>query len=108
MDREVSEERLWLDIKAVCVVVGRDRNTVHRWIGRAVDPLPASRVEGRLWVHRADLDAWMARDRVQQPAPAPVPVRRARRPQFAASDPGINPLNGEPRWWATGSLGPRP
>jgi hypothetical protein len=46
-----------LDTKQAAAYVGRrSTDTILRWIGRG---LPAEERQGRYWIRRADLDAWL-------------------------------------------------
>lgn len=56
----------WLCLREVTRYVNVSERTLRAWIHAPVDALPAFRVGGRMLVRRTELNAWLARRRVQK------------------------------------------
>jgi excisionase family DNA binding protein len=52
-------ERRWMDLKALTRYVSISERTLREWIHRAVDPLPAVRVDTKILVDRDLFDRWL-------------------------------------------------
>jgi hypothetical protein len=49
----------WLDLEALTQYVSVSRRTLTEWLYQEENPLPASRIDGKLFVRRSDFDRWM-------------------------------------------------
>jgi hypothetical protein len=49
----------WLDLKALTEYVSVSRRTLTEWLYREENPLPAFRIDGKVYVRRSDFDLWM-------------------------------------------------
>ena len=55
----------WLDLKELTHYACVSERTLREWINRAVDPLPAVRVGGKILVRRSVFDHWLEGHRVK-------------------------------------------
>jgi excisionase family DNA binding protein len=55
----------WLGIRQATEYACVSERTLRSWVHSPVEPLPAVRVGGKIFVRRSELDAWLARHRVQ-------------------------------------------
>jgi excisionase family DNA binding protein len=55
----------WMGLKQLTHYANLSERTLRAWIHAPVDPLPAVRVAGKILVRRSELDAWLAKHRVQ-------------------------------------------
>jgi excisionase family DNA binding protein len=49
----------WLDLKALTEYVSVSRRTLTEWLYREENPLPAFRIDGKVYIRRSDFDRWM-------------------------------------------------
>jgi hypothetical protein len=49
----------WMDLKALTQYAAVSERTLRTWIHSTVDPLPATRVRGKILVNRRGFDAWL-------------------------------------------------
>jgi hypothetical protein len=54
----------WMDLKSITEYADISLRTLGEWIRNPLDPLPASRVNKKLLVRRANFDAYLERHRV--------------------------------------------
>lgn len=57
----------WFDLKALTEYVRVSRRTLTEWLYREENPLPAFRIDGKLFVRRGDFDRWMEAHPVEGP-----------------------------------------
>jgi excisionase family DNA binding protein len=50
----------WMSLATLTRYADVSERTLREWLHRAVNPLPASRVGGKILVARAKFDAWLA------------------------------------------------
>ena len=56
----------WLDLGVLTEYAAVSDRTARSWIRATTDPLPASRVGGKILVRRTDFDSWLEKHRVKQ------------------------------------------
>ena len=56
----------WLDLKELTRYACVSERTLREWMHRAVDPLPAVRVRGKILVRRSVFDRWLEGHRVKR------------------------------------------
>jgi excisionase family DNA binding protein len=63
----IAEQRQfeWLDLKALQQYACVSERTIREWIHRPMDPLPASRVGGKILVRRSAFDRWLEAHQVK-------------------------------------------
>jgi len=49
----------WLDLAALTRYVAVSERTLRNWLHRAINPLPAVRVQGKILVRRSVFDCWL-------------------------------------------------
>jgi excisionase family DNA binding protein len=49
----------WLDLKALERYCSTSERTLRDWVHRAVNPLPASKVGGKILIKRSTFDRWL-------------------------------------------------
>lgn len=54
----------WLGLRQLTQYVAVSERTLRAWIHDPTDPLPASRVRGKILVRRSEFDAWLERHKV--------------------------------------------
>ncbi len=54
----------WLDLQALTQYACVSNRTLRTWINSAHDPLPASRIGGKILVRRRDFDGWLEAHRL--------------------------------------------
>jgi hypothetical protein len=52
-------ERQWLDLAMLQLYASVSERTLRDWIHRAINPLPAVRVQGKILVRRSVFDCWL-------------------------------------------------
>jgi hypothetical protein len=57
--------REWLDGRELTTCAAACERTVRGWIHMPVDPLPATRVVGKILVRKSDFDRWLKRHRMK-------------------------------------------
>lgn len=57
--------REWLGLREVSVYANVSERTLRAWIRSPHDPLPATKVRGKVLVRRSDFDRFLERHRVQ-------------------------------------------
>jgi excisionase family DNA binding protein len=57
--------REWLDLRELTEYAAVCERTVRGWIHSPVDPLPATRVGGKILVRKSDFDRWLERHRMK-------------------------------------------
>ena len=62
----------WMDLQALTRYAAVSERTLRAWIHSANDPLPASRVKGKILVSRLAFDAWLAAHAVKGANPLGV------------------------------------
>ena len=56
---EPDRDMEWLDLTALTRYVAVSEQTLRGWIHRAINPLPAVRVQGKILVRRSAFDRWL-------------------------------------------------
>lgn len=49
----------WLDLKGLTRYAAVSERALRDWIHRAVDPLPAVRIQAKIYVRRTTFDRWL-------------------------------------------------
>ena len=57
--------REWLDLRELTGYAAVCERTVRGWIHLPVDPLPATRVGGKILVRKSEFDRWLERRRMK-------------------------------------------
>jgi excisionase family DNA binding protein len=63
-DRNDKINMEWMGLRQITQYANISERTLRTWIHSPVDPLPASRVAGKILVRRSELDRWLERHRV--------------------------------------------
>jgi hypothetical protein len=59
MKAETKQSAEWMDLQSLTHYADISVRTVSDWIRDPIDPLPASRVRGKILVHRPKFDAYL-------------------------------------------------
>jgi excisionase family DNA binding protein len=60
-----SQQREWMDLKALTQYACVSERTLREWIHRATNPLPAAQVGTKLLVRRSTFDRWLENHRLE-------------------------------------------
>jgi hypothetical protein len=65
-------DREWLGLRDLTAYAAVSERTLRSWLHRAVNPLPAVQVAGKILVRRSQFDAWLEQHRIQAMAAVDV------------------------------------
>ena len=62
---QVQGDREWLGLRELTAYASVSERTLRTWMHRAVNPLPAVQVAGKILVRRSQFDQWLEQHRMR-------------------------------------------